>query len=427
MFQNFSSLYLNKNQFLIFLMGISSGIPLYLILSTLFIWLTRENIDISTIGLFALTQIPWTIKFLWAPLIDNFKIPILYKIVGHRKSWLFVIQFFLIFSIFLLGFSDPAQNIKLTAFFALLVSFFSASQDIVIDSYRIEILDDSSQGAGAAVTQFGYRIGGILAGAGSLYLKYYFAWNTVFMIVGFIIFFLGLSILFLPIKKDHLSKKRNEKNLLKPFYEFLFRHSAIKVFLILIFIFSFKFCDVIAGVMANPFYVKIGFSNIEIANASKVFGVLMTICGVFLGGYLVKKLGIIYSLILSGFFQVLSNLLYVLLNLVGPEISYLYLTVAGENFSGGLGSAAFVAYLSALCNKNYTGTQYALLSSIMGLARTVLSSPSGYLVESFGWTNFFILSTFMGIPALLVLFWMKKNFHLEMQKSKKLYPYTRRV
>ncbi len=417
MIQNFSSLYLNKNQFLIFLMGISSGIPLYLILSTLFIWLTRENIDISTIGLFALTQIPWTIKFLWAPFIDSFKIPILHKIVGHRKSWLFVIQFFLIFSIFLLGLSSPTKNIELTAFFALLVSFFSASQDIVIDGYRIEILDDSSQGAGAAVTQFGYRIGGILAGAGSLYLKYYFNWSIVFTIVGLIILFLALLILFIPIKKDYSFKKESEKNLLKPFYEFLFRHSAIKIFLILILIFSFKFGDVIAGVMANPFYVKLGFSNIDIANASKVFGVLMTIIGVFLGGYLVKKIGIINALITSGFFQAISNLMYVLLNLVGPEISYLYLTIAGENFSGGLGSAAFVAYLSALCNKNYTGTQYALLSSIMGLARTVLSSPSGFLVESFGWTNFFVLSIFLGIPAIFVLFWMKKNFQLEMQKS----------
>ena len=149
-------------------------------------------------------------------------------------------------------------------------------------------------------------------------------------------FFWGYQFYFFLLKKTIYRKNRNEKNLLKPFYEFLFRHSAIKVFLILIFIFSFKFGDVIAGVMANPFYVKIGFSNIEIANASKVFGVLMTIFGVFLGGYLVKKLGIIYALIISGFFQVLSNLLYVLLNLVGPEISYLYLTVAGENFSGGL-------------------------------------------------------------------------------------------
>ena len=161
--------------------------------------------------------------------------------------------------------------------------------------------------------------------------------------------------------------------------------------------------------MANPFYVKLGFSNIDIANASKVFGVIMTIIGVFIGGYLVKKYNILNALIISGFFQVISNLLYVLLNSVGAEVSYLFLTVAGENFSGGLGSAAFVAYLSALCNKKYTGTQYALLSSIMGLARTVLSSPSGFIVESVGWTNFFLISTFFGLPSIIILFWMKKK------------------
>ena len=425
MFGNFLKLYCNKNQILIFVMGISSGIPLYLILSTLFIWLTRENIDISTIGLFALTQIPWSLKFLWAPLLDNYNVPYLHKFLGQRKSWLLLIQLNLMLFIIFLGYSDPVNNLQTTAIFALLVSFFSASQDIVVDAYRIEILDDNSQGAGAAMTQFGYRIGGLLAGAGSLYLTLYFNWEQVFLLVSTIIFFLMILIIFvIPSKNNHTSSNRN---LISPFKEFVFRNSLFNISLIFLFIFSFKFGDVIAGVMANPFYVKIGFSNIEIANASKVFGVLMTICGVFLGGYLVKKLGIIYALIVSGFFQVLSNLLYVLLNFVGSEISYLYLTVAGENFSGGLGSAAFVAYLSALCNKNYTGTQYALLSSIMGLARTVLSSPSGYLVESFGWTNFFILSTFLGIPALLVLFWMKKNFHLEMQKSKKLYPYTRQV
>ena len=170
--------------------------------------------------------------------------------------------------------------------------------------------------------------------------------------------------------------------------------------------------------MANPFYVKIGFSNFEIANASKVFGVIMTILGVFTGGYLVKEFGIIKSLLISGFFQMISNLLYVLLNSVGPEISYLFLTIAGENFSGGLGSAAFVAYLSALCNKKYTGTQYALLSSVMGLARAVLSSPSGYFVEAFGWGSFFIFSTICGIPAILILFWMWKKFPVELQKSK---------
>ena len=413
-YNNILELYFNRKQFLIFIMGISSGIPLYLILSTLFIWLTRENIDISTIGLFALTQIPWSLKFLWAPIIDNYSLPFLHKLLGRRKSWLLLIQLNLIFFIIFLGYSDPVNNLQTTAIFALLVAFFSASQDIVVDAYRIEILDDGSQGAGAAMTQFGYRIGGLLAGAGSLYLTLFFAWEKVFLIIALMMFFLMILIIFIiPSKNKNISSK---KNLISPFKEFIFRNSFFKVLLIFIFIFSFKFGDVIAGVMANPFYVKIGFTNIEIANASKVFGVIMTIVGVFAGGYLVKQIGILNALIVSGFFQITSNLLYVLLNNIGPEINYLFLTVAGENLSGGLGSAAFVAYLSALCNKKYTGTQYALLSSIMGIARTVLSSPSGYIVEAFGWAKFFIFSTICGLPAILILFWMCRDFPIENQK-----------
>ena len=413
-YNNILELYFNRKQFLIFIMGISSGIPLYLILSTLFIWLTRENIDISTIGLFALTQIPWSLKFLWAPIIDNYSLPFLHKLLGRRKSWLLLIQLNLIFFIIFLGYSDPVNNLQTTAIFALLVAFFSASQDIVVDAYRIEILDDGSQGAGAAMTQFGYRIGGLLAGAGSLYLTLFFAWEKVFLTIALMMFFLMILIIFIiPSKNKNISSK---KNLISPFKEFIFRNSFFKVLLIFIFIFSFKFGDVIAGVMANPFYVKIGFTNIEIANASKVFGVIMTIVGVFAGGYLVKQIGILNALIVSGFFQITSNLLYVLLNNIGPEINYLFLTVAGENLSGGLGSAAFVAYLSALCNKKYTGTQYALLSSIMGIARTVLSSPSGYIVEAFGWAKFFIFSTICGLPAILILFWMCRDFPIENQK-----------
>ncbi len=398
-------------------MGISSGIPLYLILSTLFIWLTRENIDISTIGLFALTQIPWSIKFLWAPIIDNFKIPLLHRFLGQRKAWLLIIQINLILFIILIGYSNPTENLKLTALLALIISFFSASQDVVIDAYRIEILNEDSQGAGAAMTQFGYRVGGILAGAGSLYLTVIFSWEYVFLTISVIFFFLMLLIIFIiPSTNNHIA---SQKNLIEPFKEFLFRNSISKVLLIFLFIFFFKFGDVIAGVMANPFYVKIGFSNIEIANASKVFGVIMTILGVFIGGYLVKIFGILKSLLISGFFQVFSNLLYVLLNYMGPELGYLFLTVAGENFSGGLGSAAFVAYLSSLCNRKYTGTQYALLSSIMGLARAILSSPSGYLVEYIGWSKFFIISTFLGFPSIIILFWMFKMFPLKDQKSMK--------
>ena len=372
---NFLKLYFSKKLILIFFMGISSGIPLYLILSTLMIWLTRSNVDISTVGLFALTQLPWTLKFLWAPFVDTYRIPILNRFLGHRKSWLMITQIFLITSIILLGLSSPTENLYLTAFFALLVALFSANQDIVIDALRIEILNDSSQGAGAAMTQFGYRIGGILAGAGALYLKEVFSWSEVFLSLAFVIFILMiLTIFIIPVKISE--KKLDEKNLLKPFLEFLTRNTLLRLLIIILFIFFFKFGDVVAGVMANPFYVKIGFSNIEIANASKVFGVIMTILGVFFGGIIVNKVGILKALLLSGFFQIISNLLYVFLAHSGPIYSYLILTVAGENFSGGMGSAAFVAYLSVLCNKSYSGTQYAILSSVMGLTRTILSSPA---------------------------------------------------
>ena len=417
--KNFLNIYLSKKIFVIFLMGIASGIPLYMVLSTLFIWLTRENIDISTVGLFALTQIPWSLKFLWAPIVDTYKIPLLSKYLGMRKSWLLITQIFLIISLVFLGSSNPSQNLLLTAFFALSTAFFSANQDIVIDAFRIEILNDELQGAGAAATQFGYRFGGILAGAGSLYLKNLYSWPIVFTIISGIIFVLSIFTIFL-IKLESVSEiNNNNENLLAPFKEFVCRNSFLKIGIVLLFIFFFKFGDVVAGIMANPFYVKIGFSNTEIANASKIFGVIMTLFGVFIGGYLVNQVGLINSLIVSGIFQIFSNLLYVMLNSVGAEFVFLLITVAGENFSGGLGSAAFVAYLSILCKKEYSATQYALLSSFMGLARTFLSSPSGFIVESFGWGNFFIISTIFGLPGLLILFWMRKKFPIEIQISGK--------
>ncbi len=411
---NLIEIYFSKKIFVIFLMGIASGIPLYMVLSTLLIWLTRENIEIATVGLFALTQIPWSLKFLWAPFVDTYKIPFLTKYLGMRKSWLLITQIFLIFSLIMLGLSEPNQNLALTAFFALLTAFFSANQDIIIDAFRIEILNDELQGAGAAATQFGYRFGGILAGAGSLYLKSIFTWSMVFLIISGIIFLLSICTIFL-VRLDKVILKKKSKNLLAPFKEFILRNTIYRTLVIIFFIFSFKFGDVVAGIMANPFYVKIGFSNIEIANASKMFGVIMTLLGVFIGGYLVKQIGLINSLIISSVFQILSNLLYVLLNNVGPDFSFLIITVAGENFSGGLGSAAFVAYLSVLCKKEYSATQYALLSSFMGLARTFLSSPSGFIVESFGWSNFFVISTIFGVPGLIILLWMKKKFPIKLQ------------
>ncbi|MDC3091629.1 AmpG family muropeptide MFS transporter [Rickettsiales bacterium] len=403
-------------------MGIASGIPLYLILSTLMIWLTRENIDLSTIGLFSLTQIPWSLKFLWAPIIDYYKIPILQNYLGKRKSWLLLTQFFLIISILLLGTNDPSDKLFYTAFFALLVSFFSATQDIIIDAYRIEILKQNDQGTGAAMTQAGYRVGGIIAGAGALYFREIMDWEMVFILIALFILILMILTIFAPENKKLSTNKLKVSGLstyllifLKPLKEFFSRNKLLNTSLILLFILFFKLGDVVAGVMANPFYVKIGFSNIEIANASKLYGVFATLFGVFVGGWLVKKIGIIRSLFFSGLLQIISNLLFVILSKIGPDYLFLIVTVTGENISGGIGSAAFVAYLSILCNKQYTATQYALLSSIMGIARTFLSSPSGFLVNFLGWSNFFVASALFGIPGMLILVWMQKSFPLSKQ------------
>ncbi len=420
---NIFKFYFSKKLIIIFVMGIASGIPLYLILSTLMIWLTRENIDLSTIGLFTLTQIPWSLKFLWAPLIDSKKLPFLTNKMGKRKSWLFLTQFLLGFCIILLGNNDPKDFLFFTAILAFLVAFFSATQDIIIDAYRIEILDSSSQGAGAAMTQAGYRFGGIIAGAGALYYREIVDWDYVFYSVGCLIFCFMFLTFFLPEKKNNLDNKYSKKKYLsifiEPLKEFVFRNKIQYVFLILSFILLFKLGDVVAGVMANPFYVKLGFSNIEIANASKLFGVIATLIGVFVGGYLIKLFGIIKVLILGSILQIFSNLLFVFLSLIGPDYFFLIITVAGENISGGLGSAGFVAYLSVLCNKKYTATQYALLSSIMGIARTLLSSPSGFLVNYFGWTNFFLFSVLFGFPGLIILIWMLKKLPMSKQILKK--------
>tara|TARA_B100000989_G_scaffold88359_2_gene63878 strand:+ start:9694 stop:10959 length:1266 start_codon:yes stop_codon:yes gene_type:complete len=415
---DFLYLYFTKKLFVIFLMGIASGIPLYLILSTLAIWLTRSNIDISIVGLFSLTQLPWTIKFFWSPIFDYYRIPFFSKFIGNRKAWLFLIQLFLCLSILALGLSNPNDNLLPTAIFAFVVAFFSASQDIIIDAYRIELLDDDEQGAGAAMTQAGYRIGGIISGAGALYMREVITWSEVFLIVSLIILMFAIITLFLPRIKE-INRKQNGFiiTFFNPLIELIRRNNVKEFLIIILFILTFKLCDSVAGVMANPFYVKIGFENIEIANASKLFGVLATILGVFIGGLLVKKIGILKSLLLSAFLQMISNILFFVLSKIGPDYSFLIITVLGENISGGIGSASFVAYLSILCNRNFTATQYALLSSVMGVARTFIASPSGFVVEFLGWSNFFLISTLFAIPGLVILFWMEKKFPINKQIS----------
>lgn len=417
-------LYTERRLLFVFVMGFASGLPLLLTMGTLQIWLTEVGVSLTAVGLFALTGTPYTLKFLWAPLIDRVPVPLLSRRLGRRRSWMLVIQLGLMGAIVGLGFSDPATGPFRTAAFALAVAFFSASQDIVIDAYRIEILDPSQQGAGAAMTQAGYRFGLIVAGAGALYLADTVgSWSIVYAVMAVLVLVGVAAALFAPAPPGESLAGAGESHaaltlqamVIEPFREFFTRHSLSSAWVILAFILLYKFGDAFAGSMANPFFVKIGFSKIEIANASKIFGVFATLAGVFIGGVLVKQYGVLNTLLWCGVLQMLSNLMFAALAVVGHDVGFLYLTVGIENFTGGMASSAFVAYLSLLCNTAYTGTQFALLTSFMAFGRTWLSSTGGWLADHTDWVTFFVVSTVIAVPGLLLLLWMTKHLPLERQ------------
>jgi len=419
----FISIYWERRLIIVFLMGFASGLPFLLSGATLSIWLTEEGVSLTTIGLFALVGTPYNLKFLWAPFIDRVPLPVLDNLLGRRRSWMVLIQAGLMASIIGLGLGNPHAAPGITAFFALCVAFFSASQDIVIDAYRIDILDEDQQGAGAAMTQAGYRFGLLASGAGALYLASEIDWSMVYgfmaglVIVGFI------TALAAPIPEgDSVIKNLSESRekwlhtmVAAPFIEFFQRNNLGVALVILAFILLYKFGDAFAGVMANPFYIKIGFSKVQIANVSKIFGVFATLLGVFTGGLIGKRCGILRSLLYCGILQMLSNLMFAAQAAIGPKVLFLFLTIGIENLSGGMGSAAFVAYLSLLCNKAHTGTQFALFTSFMAFGRTWLSAISGWVAEQTDWVTFFITSTFVAIPGLLLLLWMLK--HLPMSEQ----------
>jgi PAT family beta-lactamase induction signal transducer AmpG len=419
------SLYIQPRLLIIFVMGFASGLPLALSSATLFFWLAEAGITLTAIGLFALVGTPYNLKFFWAPFIDRIPLPVLTRLLGRRRSWMLVIQVGLMISIAYLGFSQPETTPVLTAACALAVAFFSASQDIVIDAYRIEILDTDEQGAGAAMTQAGYRLGAIAAGAGALFLADQLDWSIVYTVMAVLVVVGMLAALFAPD-----SDKRNpallEKHtttgirsiVIDPFIEFFQRNKPVTAITILAFILFYKFGDAYAGVMAYPFYYEMGFSKSEVATVSKIFGVIATVLGVFIGGLIVKRYGIMKSLLGCGILQMLSNLMYAAQAIAGHDVQFLYFTIGIENLSGGMGSSAFVAYLSVLCNTAYTGTQFALFTSFMAFGRTLLSASSGAVVEMTGWFDFFLISTIVALPGLLLLLWMMKNLPLSTQVGK---------
>ncbi len=426
--------YLDRRVLSMWFLGFSSGLPFGVLAEPLTAWLAESGVSKTEIGLFALVSLPYSLKFLTAPWIDRMPLPLLTRWLGRRRGWALLAQVVLLAAIAAMGFTDPAARIGATAAFALAVAFASASQDVVIDAYRVEILEERKLAAGAATAVFGWRIGQVGAAAVGLILAEALAWPVVFAIMAAMVLVGVVTIAVNPEPARHITRESIElqeraeafletrKHLPRtlaealawvyaaaicPFIEFMSRRGWL---MILLFIMLYKFGDAVLAVMKIPFFLEIGFTKTEIAEVVKLFGVAATIGGGLLGGLLLARMGILWGLMVCGVLMAASNLVFVAQAAVGPELWMLAVTIAVENITTGMGTTAFVAYLSSLCNVAYTATQYALLTSLMALSRTVLSSGAGWLADQVDWTSFFILSTIAALPGLILLLWMIRSF-----------------
>ncbi len=378
-------------------MGFSCGLPLLLTVSLLQAWMKDEGVDLAVIGLMALVGLPYTLKFLWAPIFDRFTLPFL----GRRRGWLILVQLALMAAIIGLGLTDPAENPWLLAFAAFVVTFFSASQDIVVDAYRREDLSNAELGLGSSLYINGYRVGMLLASGGGLILADHLPYSIVYLIMALCLLPGVLTTILAPEPKAVGGTPGSLKEAaLMPLAEYFSRHGALWI---LAFILFYKIGDSMATTMTTPFYLDIGFTKSEIGAVVKLFGFWATVTGGLAGGVLMIRLGINRSLWIFGFLQAASTAGFAILARVGHSVPLLSGVVSFENFSSGMGTAAFVAFMASITNKRFTATQYALLSSLMGVPRVVASAPTGYLAQIFGWPSFFIFCALIAIPGLILL------------------------
>ena len=422
--KNIYDVYFNRRMINMLLMGFASGFPLPLVFGTLSFLLKDYGIAYASIGAISLVKIPYSLKWLWSPIVDNVKIPFLYK-MGRRRSWALVTQILLGISIFLISTVNPQQNLYLLAIFAFITSFLSATQDIILDAYRVESFNDEPEklSSGVAIFVLGYRLGLIFSGAGAIYLASKISWSAVYVIMSLGVLVGLTAIIFSKeaVKYEYKTltwelgdiKKFFNDSLINPFVNFIKNENW---FWILAFIFTYRLSDSYFGPMSNPFYDDIGFTKEEIAFVTKIYSIVMTIIGGLLGGIIVIKLGMRKSLLLFGFTQCVTTMLFSLQAYYGHNMPLFMVVVALEYLSSGLATTAFVAYISSLCNKLYTATQYALLSSVMSLSRDIFSATSGVVyqyaentVPGCGWIIFFIISGLMSLPSVfIILFCIKK-------------------
>ncbi len=380
------------------IMGFSCGLPLLLTLGVLQAWMKDENIDLTLIGLANLVQIPYTWKFIWAPIVDRYRLPLL----GRRRGWLLLSQACLMLSLIGLGFSNPGSNLSLMMVTAMLVAFFSATQDIVVDAYRREDLPDEELGLGSSFYMSGYNLGRMLASGGGLIMADHMAWSSVYSIMAMCMLIGIITTIFTPEPEVMAGTPVTLKAaVVEPFIEYFKRNGALWV---LAFILLYKVGDMMASAITMPFYLDIGFTKTEIGTVVKIFGLWAITGGAIIGGIVIVKLGINKSLWIFGFLQAVSTTGFALLARVGHNLFALSGVITFENLSMGMGTAAFLAFMASITDKRFTATQYALLSSLMAVPRVIISAPTGYLAKLLGWEYFFISCALIAIPGMLLLF-----------------------
>jgi PAT family beta-lactamase induction signal transducer AmpG len=402
--------------FVIFLaLGFCSGVPFLLTLSTLSFWLAESGASKTVIGFFSIATLPYGLKIFWAPFLENIKIPFLTKIWGSKKSCGITSQILLIVSIILLGQINPISNFSLAIIISFLISFFAATQDIIIDAIRIDISCDNHLGINAAAESIGFRLGMFASGAGTLYLSALYSWSLAYSITGILCCFGIIAFIFIPNivwnnnkNLDAFEKLKGKNNFAKwlklkiknPLIDFL-NHNGF--FHIIAFIFFLKFGDIVMNAMAPTFFHDLGFSKIEYANISKFFGVFLMIVGSIVGSIMITQLGLFQSLVTSAFLQSICCLLFWIQSVVGHQISVMIITIGTESFVAGIIATLFISYISTFCKGKFSGTKFTVLYSIGSLARIVISAMSGYLADNFGWKTLFIIASLTFFPTLWLI------------------------
>ncbi len=396
---NWKNTLLNRRLLICIFTGFTSGLPLYILISLLPAWLRSEQVDLKAIGLFALIQLPFTWKFVWAPFFDRYALPL-----GRRRGWLVVTQLALLLSIPLFGSLHPRLDLWSIAYLAIVVAFFSASQDVVIDAYRRELLPDTELGLGNAVHVNAYKIAGLVPGAFSLVLADHLPWSTVFLVTA--LFMLPGLLMTLLVREPEITQHRPRtlrQAVVDPFHEFIRRKGWRSAGTVLAFIFFYKLGDSMATALATPFYLDMGFSKTEIGLVAKNAGLWPSVIGGLLGGVWMVKLGINRALWLFGAIQMVAILGFAWLTASGHSLAWLAIVIGVEAFGVGLGTTAFVAYIAHATNPLYTATQFALFTSLAAVPRTIANAATGYLVDSMGWASFFLLCFALAIPGMLLL------------------------